>query len=100
MRTNKPAVPRERRATTQDEKMSGFRNIVRAFAGPKRAAGVAAPADPVSPAPQSRPAAAPAAPAGATAAAAPAGAPAAKPISKADVEAILAKLADEQDEDL
>jgi hypothetical protein len=38
--------------------------------------------------------------AGATAAAAPAGATAAKPISKADVEAILAKLADEQDEDL
>jgi hypothetical protein len=30
----------------------------------------------------------------------PAGGPAAKPISKADVEAILAKLADEQDEDL
>jgi hypothetical protein len=38
--------------------------------------------------------------AGATAAAAPAGAPAAKPISKADVEAILAKLAAEQREDL
>jgi hypothetical protein len=35
-----------------------------------------------------------------SAAAAPAGAPSAQPVSKADVEAILAKLADEQDEDL
>jgi hypothetical protein len=35
-----------------------------------------------------------------SASATPAGATAAKPISKADVESILAKLADEQDEDL
>jgi 3-oxoacyl-ACP reductase-like protein len=53
-----------------------------------------------SPAASSRTTSASAAPAGATAAAAPAGAPAAKPISKADVEAILAKLAAEQREDL
>src|SRR5215472_8397084 len=65
----------EGRATTQEEKMSVFGNIVSAIFGSKHAAGV-------------------------TAAAGPAGAPAAKPISKADVEAILAKLADEQDEDL
>src|SRR6516165_5176834 len=71
----------EGRATTQEEKMSVFGNIVSAIFGSKHAAGVTAAA-------------------GATAAAAPAGAPAAKPISKADVEAILAKLADEQDEDL
>jgi 3-oxoacyl-ACP reductase-like protein len=61
---------------------------------------VTAAAGPSSPSPSSRTTSASAAPAGATAAAAPAGAPAAKPISKADVEAILAKLADEQDEDL
>ena len=80
--------------------MSVFGNIVSAIFGSKHAAGVTAAAGPSSPSPSSRTTSASAAPAGATAAAAPAGAPAAKPISKADVEAILAKLADEQDEDL
>src|SRR6516164_9873354 len=82
--------------TTQEEKMSVFGNIVSAIFGSKHAAGVTAAAGPSSPSPSSRTTSASAAPAGATAAAAPAGAPAAKPISKADVEAILAKLADEQ----
>src|SRR5262249_17218762 len=79
--------------TTQEEKMSVFGNIVSAIFGSKHAAGVTAAAGPssFSPAPSS-PAASAGTAAGATAAA--------KPISKADVEAILAKLAHEQDEDL
>src|SRR5215468_2590811 len=81
----------EGRATTQEEKMSVFGNIVSAIFGSKHAAGVTAAAGPSTPSPSSRTT---------SASAAPAGAPAAKPISKADVEAILAKLADEQDEDL
>ena len=80
--------------------MSVFGSIVSAIFGSKHAAGVTAAAGSSSPPASSRTTSASAAPAGATAAAAPAGAPAAKPISKADVEAILAKLADEQDEDL
>ena len=73
--------------------MSVFGNIVSAIFGSKHAAGVTAAAGSSSPSPSS-----PATPASAgTAAGATA---AAKPISKADVEAILAKLADEQDEDL
>jgi hypothetical protein len=69
--------------------MSVFGNIVSAIFGSKHAAGVT-PTAGSSSAPPSSPATSAAA--GATAAA--------KPISKADVEAILAKLADEQDEDL
>src|SRR5215813_5139494 len=92
MRTNKPAVPRERRATTQEEKMSVFGNIVSAIFGSKHAAGVTAAAGPSSPSPSS--------PTTSASAGAAAGATAAKPISKADVDAILAKLAAEQREDL
>jgi hypothetical protein len=73
-------------ATTQEEKMSVFGSIVSAIFGSKHAAGVTAAAGSSS---------APTASAGTAP-----GATAAKPISKADVEAILAKLADEQDEDL
>ena len=80
--------------------MSVFGSIVSAIFGSKHAAGVTAAAGSSSPPASSRTTSASAAPAGATAAAAPAGAPAAKPISKADVEAILAKLAAEQREDL
>ena len=80
--------------------MSVFGSIVSAIFGSKHAAGVTAAGGSSSPAASSRTTSASAAPAGATAAAAPAGAPAAKPISKADVEAILAKLAAEQREDL
>jgi Domain of unknown function (DUF3597) len=78
-------------ATTQEEKMSVFGSIVSAIFGSKHAAGVTAAAGSSAPPPSS-----PATSVSAT----PAGGPAAKPISKADVEAILAKLADEQDEDL
>jgi hypothetical protein len=92
MRTNTPAMPWERRATTQEEKMSVFGSIVSAIFGSKHAAGVTAAAgSPSSP---------PSSPATSASAGTAAGATAAKPISKADVEAILAKLADEQDEDL
>jgi len=80
--------------------MSVFGSIVSAIFGSKHAAGVTAAGGSSSPAASSRTTSASAAPAGSTAAAAPAGAPAAKPISKADVEAILAKLAAEQREDL
>ena len=73
--------------------MGIFANIASAIFGSKHAAGVTAAAGPSSPSPSSPTTSASAgAAAGATAAA--------KPISKADVEAILAKLADEQDEDL
>ena len=80
--------------------MGIFANIASAIFGSKHAAGVTAAGGSSSPAASSRTTSTSAAPAGATAAAAPAGAPAAKPISKADVEAILAKLAAEQREDL
>jgi len=73
--------------------MSVFGSIVSAIFGSKHAAGVTAAAGSSSPPPSSPATSASAGTAaGATAAA--------KPISKADVEAILAKLADEQDEDL
>ena len=72
--------------------MSVFGKIVSAIFGSKHAAGVTAAAGPSSPSPSS--------PATSASAGTAAGATAAKPISKADVEAILAKLADEQDEDL
>jgi len=80
--------------------MSVFGSIVSAIFGSKHAAGVTAAGGSSSPAASSRTTSTSAAPAGATGAAAPAGAPVAKPISKADVEAILAKLAAEQREDL
>src|SRR6516164_931852 len=76
-----PAVPWEGSATTQEDKMSVFGNIVSAIFGSKHAAGVTAAAGSSSPPASSRTTSASAAPAGATAAAAPAGAPAAKPIS-------------------
>jgi hypothetical protein len=70
--------------------MSVFGSIVSAIFGSKHAAGVTAAAGSSSPS----------SPATSATAGTAAGATAAKPISKADVEAILAKLADEQDEDL
>jgi len=82
----------ERRAATQEDKMSVFGNIVSAIFGSKHAAGVTAAAGPSSPSPSS--------PTTSASAGAAAGATAAKPISKADVDAILAKLAAEQREDL
>jgi Domain of unknown function (DUF3597) len=86
MRRNKRAAPWG--GWQQEEKMSVFGSIVSAIFGSKHAAGVTAAAgSPSSP---------PSSPSAGTAAAA----TAAKPISKADVDAILAKLADEQDEDL
>jgi hypothetical protein len=72
--------------------MSVFGNMISAIFGSKHAAGVTAAAGPSSPSPSS--------PATSASAGTAAGATAAKQISKADVEAILAKLADEQDEDL
>jgi Domain of unknown function (DUF3597) len=75
--------------------MSVFGNIVTAIFGSKHAADVTAAAGPSAPSPPTATAAGAAAPSAATSA----GLAAAKPISKADVEAILAKLADEQDED-
>jgi Domain of unknown function (DUF3597) len=92
VRRNERAAPWEQRATTQEEKMSVFGSIVSAIFGSKHAAGVTAPAGSSSPPPSS--------PATSTSARTAAGGTAAKPISKADVEAILAKLDDEQDEDL
>jgi hypothetical protein len=93
MRRDKPAVPLEAGAQrhAQEEKMSVFGSIVSAIFGSKHAAGVTAAAGSSSPPPS---------PATSASAGTAAGATAAKPISKADVEAILAKLADEQDEDL
>jgi Domain of unknown function (DUF3597) len=85
--------------------MSVFGSIVSAIFGSKHAASVTATAGSSAPSPSAGSATAPS-PSAATAAAASAPSAgtsavsaAAKPISKADVEAILAKLADEQDED-
>jgi uncharacterized protein DUF3597 len=75
--------------------MSVFGNIVSAIFGSKHAASVTAAAGSSAPSPST----ATAAGAGAPSAATSAGSAAAKPISKADVDAILAKLADDQDED-
>jgi hypothetical protein len=72
--------------------MSVFGSIVSAIFGSKHAAGVTPTAGSSSAPPSSS--------AKSASAGMAAGATAAKPISKADVEAILAKLADEQDEDL
>jgi Domain of unknown function (DUF3597) len=92
--------------------MSVFGSIVSAIFGSKHAASVTTAGGPTSPSPSagaakgtsapspsmaaapSSTAAAPSAPAGTSA-----GSAAAKPISKADVEAILVKFADDQDED-
>jgi len=93
MRRDKPAVPLGAGGNdAQEEKMSVFGSIVSAIFGSKHAAGVTAAAGSSSPPPSS--------PATSASAGTAAGATTAKPISKADVEAILAKLADEQDEDL
>jgi hypothetical protein len=75
--------------------MSVFGNIVSAIFGSKHAASVTTAAGSSAPSPST----ATAAGAGAPSAATSAGSAAAKPISKADVDAILAKLADDQDED-
>jgi uncharacterized protein DUF3597 len=87
--------------------MSVFGSIVSAIFGSKHAASVTAPAGSSAPPPSAAkgtsappPSTAPAAGTSAPSAGTPSvSATAAKPISKADVEAILAKLADEQDED-
>jgi hypothetical protein len=88
--------------------MSVFGNIVSAIFGSKHAASVTAAADSSAATPSAGPARGTSAPPPSTATTAGASAPsagtsavsaAAKPISKADVETILAKLADEQDED-
>ena len=72
--------------------MSVFGSIVSAIFGSKHAAGVTPTGGSSSPSPSSSPSS--------PSAGAAAGVTTAKPISKADVDAILAKLADEQDEDL
>jgi hypothetical protein len=82
--------------------MSIFGSIVSAIFGSKHAASVTGAAAPSSAPASAGPSASPgtsAAP-GTSASGAPAGAAAAKPISRADVEAILQKLAAEQREDL
>src|SRR5262245_46913664 len=85
--------------------MSVFGSIVSAIFGSKHAASVTAAAGSSAPSPSAgsatarSPSAATAAAASAPSAGTSAISAAAKPISKADVEAILAKLADEQDED-
>ena len=84
--------------------MSVFGNILSAIFGSKHAASVTAAAGPSAPSPSAGSATAPSpstatAGAGAPSAGTSAGSAAAKPISKADVEAILAKLDEEQDED-
>ena len=79
--------------------MSVFGNIVSAIFGSKHAASVTAAAGPSAPSSSAGSATATAAGAAAPSAGTSAGSAAAKPISKADVEAILAKLDDEQDED-
>jgi Domain of unknown function (DUF3597) len=79
--------------------MSVFGNIVSAIFGSKHAASVTAAAGPSAPSSSAGSATATAAGASAPSAGTFAGSAAAKPISKADVEAILAKLDEEQDED-
>src|SRR4029450_1853532 len=79
--------------------MSVFGNIVSAIFGSKHAASVTAAAGPSAPSSSAGSATATAAGAAAPSAGTSAGSAAAKPISKADVEAILAKLDEEQDED-
>jgi hypothetical protein len=92
----------------EEQKMSVFGSIVSAIFGSKHAASVTAAAGSPAPAPSAGSATGTSTPSPATATAAGASAPSARtsavsaaatPISKTDVEAILAKLADEQDED-
>jgi hypothetical protein len=98
----------ETKRQKQEDKMSVFGSIVSAIFGSKHAASVTAAAGSSAPPPSAGSAKGTSAPSPSTAtatgpSAASAGtstvSAAAKPISKADVEAILAKLADEQDED-
>jgi hypothetical protein len=79
--------------------MSVFGNIVSAIFGSKHAASVTAAAGSSAPSSSAGSATAAAAGASAPSSGTSAGSAAAKPISKADVEAILAKLDEEQDED-
>jgi Domain of unknown function (DUF3597) len=79
--------------------MSVFGNIVSAIFGSKHAASVTTAAGPSAPSSSAGSATATAAGASAPSAGTSAGSAAAKLISKADVEAILAKLDEEQDED-
>jgi Domain of unknown function (DUF3597) len=79
--------------------MSVFGNIVSAIFGSKHAASVTAAAGSSAPSSSAGSATATAAGASAPSSGTSAGSAAAKPISKADVEAILAKLDEEQDED-
>ena len=80
--------------------MSVFGNIVPAIFGSKHAASATEAAGPSAPSPSAGPGKASSPPSTATAAGVSApSAGGAKPITKADVEAILAKLAEEQDED-
>jgi hypothetical protein len=80
--------------------MSVFGKIVSAIFGSKHASTVTGAAGSSSPPPSSAAPSASPSSAGVAAGATPAGATAAKPISKADVEAILQKVAAEQREDL
>jgi hypothetical protein len=97
----------ETKRQKQEDKMSVFGSIVSAIFGSKHAASVTAAAGSSAPSPSAgsggtstpSPSAAAAASASAPSAGTSAVSAAAKPISQADVEAILAKLADEQDED-
>jgi len=80
--------------------MSVFGNIVSAIFGSKHAASVSAATGSAAPPSSTGPAKTASSPSTATAASASApSAGAAKPVSKADVDAILAKLAEDQDED-
>jgi Domain of unknown function (DUF3597) len=79
--------------------MSVFGNIVSAIFGSKHAASVTAAAGSSAPSSSTGSATATAAGASAPSSGTSAGSAAARPISKADVEAILAKLDEEQDED-
>jgi Domain of unknown function (DUF3597) len=79
--------------------MSVFGNIVSAIFGSKHAAGITAAAGSSAPSSSAGSATATAAGASAPSSGTSVGSAAAKPISKADVEAILAKLDEEQDED-
>ncbi len=79
--------------------MSVFGSIVSAIFGSKHAASVTAAAGPSAPSPSMGSPSTATAAGGSPSPGTSAPSAAAKPISKADVEAILAKLADEQDED-
>src|SRR5215471_10682584 len=95
--TSKPQLRSEAKNSKRRKEMSVFGSIVSAIFGSKHAAPATGAAATASPPPSSSATAASPRPAGAAAAP---GATAATPISKADVEAILVKLAAEQREDL